>query len=316
MRIDPDIPILLIAALALAASIFVAVRARPPRATAIRRVLIALLLVGVGLRPVVGSVPVTGAALPVDVVILVDRTNSMAAEDWNGDQPRMAGVAADAPELLQVITGANVTLITFDSVARTEMPFVTDASAVGSMLETIGFQHSLYGTGSDIGLAVPLATQVLTKAKQQAPNRTRYLIYIGDGEQTLDDPPTSFAPLQPLLTGALVLGYGTEQGAKMKTGVGSEGHTADSSGNDAISKLDEANLRAIADQLGGNYLHRTKPGPIDYTIKFGAAEAAGEARFTGGLEIYWIAGLGIAALMAWELWVLMPKIRRARQELS
>lgn len=316
MRFDPSIPIVAIAALLLVLAIVAGVRGASARSAMIRRVLMAVLLVGVALRPVVGSVPIKGAALPVDVVILVDRTNSMGAEDWNGSERRVAGVTADAPELLKVITGARVTVISFDSHARIEMPFVTDSNAVAAILETIGFQASFYGYGSDIGLAVPLALEALTESEQEAPNRTRYLIYMGDGEQTVDTPPTSFEALEPLLTGALVLGYGTEAGGPMKNHRESDYYTTDGKGEPAISRIDEGNLQSIADQLGGEYLHRTQPGPIDFEITFGSAEADDEANYTGGLEIYWIPALGIAALLAWEIWALAPGFRRAREELS
>lgn len=315
MNFDPSLPLLVLAGALVALSLVFVVLARGRGAAGWRRLAMALLLVGVATRPNVGAVPIDGAAIPVDVVIMVDRTASMVAADWDGDQRRLAGVAADAGPLLEVLAGARITVLSFDNQARVEMPFVTDTDTVGTVLATIGFKESFYSTGSSISLAVPLAAEVLAESQAEAPDRTRYLVYIGDGEQTVAEPPASFEPLRQYLDGALVLGYGTEAGAQMISREGSDLYVTDSRGQPAISRIDEANLRAIADQLGGQYQHRAEPGPIDFQISFGQASATKTARYTGGLEVYWVPGLGIAALLLWELWALMPLIRQTGREL-
>lgn len=315
MNFNPSLPLLVIAGLLVLAGVAAVVAAKGRRGAALRRLAMALLLIGVALRPNVGAVPIAGASVPVDVVILVDRTTSMVAEDWNGDQRRLAGVASDATPLMEVLAGARIKVVTFDNIAKDELPFMTDTDTVATILETVGFKESYHSAGSSISLAVPLAEEILAESQSEAPDRTRYLIYIGDGEQTVPEPPASFEPLRQYLDGALVLGYGTEQGGRMVLWEGSDNYVTDGRGQPALSRINEDNLRTIAEQLGGQYQHRTAPGPIDFEIELGQASASDSTRYTGGLEVYWVPGLGIAALLLWELWAMVPIIRQTGREL-
>lgn len=317
MRFDPSPLLLAAAGILVVLAVLAMVATRRLDAAGWRRLGIALLLVGVGLRPNVGSVPVAGAAVPVDVVIMVDRTTSMGAHDWNGDQPRTAGITADIPELMGILAGAQLKVVTFDSVVRDELPFLTDTDAIGTILATTGYEESSYSHGSSISLAVPVVEQILAESKAQAPGRTRYVVYIGDGEQTIAEAPGSFEPLRPYLDGALVLGYGSEQGGPMYAGPYSDEFMSDpATGEPYLSRIDQDNLRQIAAELGGQYLHRTEPGPIDFRIELGSAEPSKTSRHTGGLEVYWVPGIGIGLLVLWELWALVPGIVRMRKGLS
>lgn len=315
MNFNPSPLVLGIAAVVVILALLGLVRTRASQLIWMRRIGIGLLLVGIGLRPNVGAVPLAGVTVPIDVLILVDRTMSMGAEDWNGDQPRLAGVAADAPALAAELAGARVSVLTFDSIVKTELPFTTDVDAVVSLLSSMTWQEPYAGVGTSIDLALPQAGEILTRSREQDPGRTRYLIYIGDGEQTVEQAPASFESLRPLLTGALVLGYGSQAGGPMKYRLDSDNYYPDLNGN-AISRIDEQNLRAIADQLGGEYFHRTEPGSISFPLTAGTGGASQTAqRYVGGLEVYWVPGLGVALLLLWELWDLVPIVRRARQEL-
>ena len=90
------------------------------------------------------------------------------------------------------------------------------------------------------------------------------MFYLGDGEQTTDLPPQSFAALAAYLDGGAVLGYGTSEGGPMPEffpptdlhQFGEEepepdpeaetSYIQDPAGGDAISRIDEAALQTIA----------------------------------------------------------------------
>lgn len=316
MRFDPNLTFMIIAGIVLLAALVSLFAPGGRRLRGLRRVLMGLLLVGVALMPKVGGVPLEGVSIPVDVVILADRTGSMGAEDWDGGKSRLEGISADAQELMTVLTGARMTVVTFDSQVKQEVPFTTDPDSIVSLLSSMGFQDMGRGEGSSISIALPLATELLAASQAEQPDRTRYLIYLGDGEQTSDKPIESFAPLRGLIDGALVLGYGTEQGGKMRAGWGNNDYYPDSNEPDGLarSRIDEDNLRQIADDLGGEYLHRTGPGPIDFQIEMGGGKSTRQT-YIGAMEAYWVPGLGVAFLLLLEVWDLVPALRRAREEL-
>jgi Ca-activated chloride channel family protein len=129
-----------------------------------------------------------------------------------------------------------------------------------------------------------------------------------DGEQTVQPAPRSFARLDPAVAGGAVLGYGTEDGARMRVYVGRDQtatlyiHDYDS-GADAISRIDEENLRRLAEQLGVTYVHRTEPSDVGDIAKASARQAG--SVYTGERDtarrLYWLPAFGVVALVLWQL---------------
>jgi len=102
------------------------------------------------------------------------------------------------------------------------------------------------------------------------------VFFITDGEDTSEQTLKSYSGLDKYVDGGAVLGYGTKEGGPMRP-VYYAGDTDepeylyyyddDFNRLKAISKLDEDNLKSIADDLGVEYVHMTKQSNIDDTIK-------------------------------------------------
>lgn len=317
-------PLWPLAALAFVAVVALAVaarrgraRPRPVRRAALRRLVMAVLVLLVAVRPVLGASSTRAMASDVDVLFVVDRTTSMAAEDWNGNQPRLRGVAHDVRKVAERYPGARFALVTFTDRGTVEMPFSTDATAVASLADSIQPEVYLYSRGSSISAGVETAAAVLRDAQTQGPGRTRHVVYVGDGEQTSNQPPGSFAPLTALTSGGAVLGYGTAQGGRMRTGIGDNQSYVEGPGGPGVSRIDEGNLRRIAAELGVDYLHRTAPDDPPVRGRSGGfAALAGDATVTSGTETYWVFALGLLALALAELWDRASAHRRLRRELA
>jgi len=127
-------------------------------------------------------------------------------------------------------------------------------------------------------------------------------------ERSSASPPTTrWRAFRAKLTDAGgVFGYGTEEGGPMKLttgGVdGADGGYIQYQGANAMSVIDEANLQTIADQLGVDYQHRTAdaeptlPKAPSTTTNYSKSGEIGNVT-----ELYWIAALVMAALLAVEL---------------
>lgn len=279
------------------------------RAEACSRVVIALVAVAIGLRPCATDEVEVITPSQVDLVVLLDRTASMGARDHEGGE-RMAGAGQDLVALTSA-AGANVSVIVFDDDARLAVPFTTDTRTLGTFFETVGWRPSAKATGSDISVAVDLAGQVLRDAAANRPDHTRFLVYAGDGEQTADTAPASFAPLAELVSDALVLGYGTARGGTMPTTPGGD-DVVRVDGAPARSTIDEEALRAIADDLGGSYEHRASASALP---TFAEAEARTQARVVPGREYYWMFALAGTPFLLHLLAVAVLSARTAREEL-
>lgn len=244
------------------------------------------------------------AASSVDVLLVVDTTSSIVAEDYNGNQPRLDGVRADAEALIDAYPGARFGLISFDGDAVLRMPFTNDTAALDSALQVLRPEFTMYSSGSSISIANKLIMNTLRAAAEVDGERARMVFYFGDGEQTSSKAPESFSEAKPYVDGGAVLGYGTTAGGPMKERTSYTSGTdryIQYQGSNALSVIDEANLQKIADELGVQYIHRDggafspPPAPsttIDYT-------STSTTQIAGSLS--WTIAIIVAALLAFEI---------------
>ncbi|WP_455903966.1 vWA domain-containing protein [Microbacterium sp.] len=258
------------------------------------------------LRPGIPGGATETLATDTDIVLVVDTTASIVAEDWNGDEPRLDGVRADVQAIVDEYPGARFALITFDASADLRMPLTTDTTALVSSLEVLRPEVTSQSRGSSIGIANQLLTDTLSNAAEASPDRSRMVFYFGDGEQTVTSPPEPFDGNEELTDAGAVLGYGTAEGGPMRLttgGVdGSSSEYIEYQGANALSVIDEANLEAIAADLGVEYQHRTAdaeltlPGAPSTTTSYAESGSVGTVT-----ELYWIAALVVVALLGVEL---------------
>ena len=74
------------------------------------------------LRPGIPGGTSQTLATDTDIVIVVDTTASIIAEDWDGDKPRLTGVRADVQSIVSEYPGARFSLISFDAAAQLRLP--------------------------------------------------------------------------------------------------------------------------------------------------------------------------------------------------
>ncbi|MBS1673679.1 MAG: VWA domain-containing protein [Actinobacteria bacterium] len=324
MILQPVIPVFLVIVLVvpvLAGAVWMLVRAvrrqgggAGPAVWALRVVLVmacGILL----LRPGLPDGHVRTLASATDVLIVVDTTASMVAEDWDGSagstpgastkQPRLAGVRADVRRIAEAYPGARFALITFDADAVLRLPLTTDTGALVSAVDVLQPEVTRQSKGSSIGIANALVAQTLQNAKKASPDRARMVFYLGDGEQTVSSDPESFASAKPLLSGGGVLGYGTAQGGPMRETTGALGGTGEYiqyQGTDALSRIDEKNLQTIAGELGVGYQHRTAQTTITLPPAPKSTSAYREDDpLSQPTDLSWIVALVVVALLCAEI---------------
>lgn len=115
----------------LAAAVWALARARTgaDRATWILRVALVLACTALAFRPGIPDGAARSVATDVDIVIALDNTASMLAEDWSGER-RMDGVTEDVRAIVEEYPGARFALIAFDDSAQLRLPLTTDTSAL------------------------------------------------------------------------------------------------------------------------------------------------------------------------------------------
>ena len=286
------------------------------------RVVMVIAALGLVLRPGIPGGQTQTLTTSVDVVFVVDTTSSMAAEDWRGGEQRLAGVKEDIASLLDDFAGARFALVSFDSAPQLRVPFTSDASAVDSAVGALSTEITLYSQGSDIGNAAPLLVDMLSRAAEAAPERSRVLFYLGDGEQTASSSPTSLEGVARWLNGGSVLGYGTEEGGRM---LERQSYVLDdeggalyiqdpSTGEDALSRIDIPALESIASQLGVGFQHRVAGTEVQVPSVTASTVPVADGGSTGSvLELYWIFAAVLLVLVLRELVLLALAATRMRE---
>lgn len=270
-----------------------------------RRVAIVALTIGILLQPGFEGARAPEPSADVEILVVVDRTRSMAALDHQSG-PRIYGVQRDLTAIAAAVPGARFGLVTYGSSVELELPFTSDLTTFRTAVETLRLEGPFDGSGSTADRPLETMREILARADEQHPERRRFLIFASDGENTTAEEQASFAELDALLDGGIVLGYGTDAGAKMPQSDDlspDDGYVYDQErGEDAISSIDEGNLRSIAQELGVGYEHRADETGADRL-------ASGfEARLDGSEEdapvrgdVTWLLGLVLLALTLLEL---------------
>lgn len=304
--------------LCLGASVLIWKNRRTPsqRRAWIRRLVLVLLLLVVALRPVTpGGSRAAGNGL-LDVYFVIDTTVSATAEDYNGNRPRIEGMRHDVKQIAKDLVGARFSIITFDNHALQALPLTHDTTTLASAVDTISIQDEFYAVGSSIDTGLDTLHKELERIAKKAPNRGRVVFYMGDGEQTADTQPKSFSSIKQLIKGGAVMGYGTESGGKMADEVRRQfspdknAYIKDHSIKDystptpdAVSKIDQKNLQAIASQAGLKYFHRTAPNDTkEITNGIDIGEIIQQSSETDAYnDWYWVVVPGIVLLLYIEL---------------
>jgi len=274
----------------------------------LRSVMVVLLIV-MAFRPSITGGSANLGLSNFDVIFAIDTTNSMVAEDYDGNKPRLEGVKKDIQNLTKNLAGARFSVMTFDNNASVILPLTTDATATVTAANTVSQEISYYSLGSAIDKPVELLKKTLSEYQKSKPDRTRLLFYFGDGEQTIEAKPKSFSELNSLLDGGVVLGYGTEAGGRMKEFTGSDTFkndeyitdysSKDFTRKDALSKIDETNLKTIAKEIGGFYENRTKPTDTANIVKKLSVEKLEKTTVdvNATTDLYWLLGIPFVLLL-------------------
>lgn len=325
MTLDPLMPLwastLLFGPLLILAAVLLVRRDRH-RLAWLRRLLIVVLLVVIALRPVTPQPGEQTERMNANVLFVVDRTGSMAAEDGPGGATRLSAAKEDMREIMEVTAGSRYSIIAFDSAATEQLPLTTDAGAARAWVDTLETEPTAYSQGSNIDRALPVLTSAVTEATEQDPDSHLIVYLLTDGENTDGEATQSFASLASRIDAGAVLGYGTAEGGPMKAQGGQNDgeYITDPSGARGISQLDERNLRRIADQLRLPLMLRTgseeplAPTIEDLDLHPIPLEEMGRAPSYD--DWYWIASIPMTLLFIWELGAITYRLPRRREAVS
>ncbi|RKM58118.1 VWA domain-containing protein [Butyrivibrio sp. X503] len=280
--------------------------------TVIRLSLIYVLAFIVGLRPVLKDDKYEFSTKNLDVLFVIDTTISMWAQDYDGSDPRIDGAIKDAKYIADELIGSNFALVTFDDQAHVISPYTQDITYVESLIDTLAPPDSSYAMGSDMSLPYKDMESLLVSSSKKE-NRKAIVVFISDGEITNGNELTSYEPLKQYVDAGVVLGYGTRDGGQMRAS-GYGWIIDESTGEKALSMIDEDNLKGIADDLGLIYNNMNNGrAQLESTVQYIKDSSKTVEDQVNGVEkykdIYYIFAAMLAVLLLAEACII---VRRGR----
>ena len=184
----------------------------------------------------------------VEVIIALDVSNSMLAEDIQPDRLTRAKQALS--RLIDNLENDKIGLIVFAGDAYTQIPITTDYISAKMFLSTIG-PDMVPKQGTAIGAAINLGMRSFTPGE----DKSKAMIIITDGENHEDDPVAKAEEASKAGIVIHTIGIGSSQGVPVPffTG-GRRDYLKDNDGNTVITRLDEEILKKIAINAGGTYV--------------------------------------------------------------
>lgn len=211
---------------------------------------VAYLLLIIGLaNPQIGSRYEEVKRQGIDLIIALDVSNSMLAEDIRPNRLERAKQAIS--RLLEKLRDDRIGIVIFAGDAYLQLPFTSDYAAAKMFLANVS-NESVLAQGTAIGAAIETSVRALPHAS----SRSRAIIIISDGENHEDD---AVSEAQRARSAGIVvhtLGIGSPGGSPVPETYNGQrnGFKKDASGSTVISRMNPAMLQEVASAGGGKFV--------------------------------------------------------------
>jgi Ca-activated chloride channel family protein len=184
----------------------------------------------------------------VEVIIALDVSNSMLAEDIKPN--RLDRSKQAIANLVDQLDNDKIGLIVFAGDAYTQIPVTVDYVSAKMFLSTVN-TNIVPKQGTAIGAAIDLGIRSFSPSNSES----RAIVIITDGENHEDDPLA--AADEAIKSGIVIytIGIGSPEGSPIPISTGTRTEfLKDHEGNTVITKLDERVLQELASKTGGKYV--------------------------------------------------------------
>lgn len=207
---------------------------------------LAFFLFVIGLaRPQIGAKLSEHEAKGAEIMMCLDVSNSMLAEDYSPNRLERAKLAIS--RIVDRLQEDRIGLIVFAGSSFVQLPITTDYVSAKMFLNSID-TGSVPVQGTAIGDAVLTAARSFSEQSE----KSRAIIVITDGENHEDDPVDAVRQVAEMGIKVYTIGVGSLRGQPIPK----DGQLMkDREGNIVVSRLDEGTLQQMAEAGNGAYVH-------------------------------------------------------------
>ena len=204
------------------------------------------LLIFAAARPQLGSKLREVKAEGVEMMLVVDVSNSMLAEDFEPNRLERTKYAIN--KLFEGLQQERVGLVAFAGEPKVQLPITSDYRMAQAFAKRLS-PTLVAEQGTDVAKALELA--MLSFSSQS--ERSRVIVLITDGENHEDDAIAAAKKAQELGIQVFVIGIGKPEGAPIPK-PGTNDYFKDRSGQVVVSRLNEEMCQQIAQAGSGIYV--------------------------------------------------------------
>lgn len=195
-------------------------------------------------RPQMGAILKEHKTRGAEVMIVLDVSNSMLAEDYSPNRLERAKLAIS--RMVDKLRDDRIGMVVFAGNSFVQLPITTDYVSAKMFLSSISTQ-SVPIQGTAIGEAISTALRSFSAQS----DKSRAIIVITDGENHEDDPVAAASQAAELGVRVFTIGIGSPEG-KMIPFEGD--YLRDKEGNPVVTRLDESVLQEVASAGKGLYV--------------------------------------------------------------
>lgn len=199
-------------------------------------------------RPQIGAKLKERSTKGVEIMIALDVSNSMLAEDYSPNRLERAKLSISS--LVDRLRDDRIGLVVFAGTSFVQLPVTTDYASAKMFLNSIGTE-SVPVQGTAIGDAITTCIRSFSAQSE----KSRAIILITDGENHEDDPVAAAKQAAEMGIRVFTIGVGSPEGKPVP--VNGE-LIKDKEGNIVVSRLDENILKDVARAGNGVYVRAGK----------------------------------------------------------
>lgn len=233
-------------------------------------------------NPVFGTRKVSGTVESMELVLVLDISNSMNVRDIQPETSRLAIARRAMIQLINHLHGEKIGIVVFAGSAYIQLPMTSDYEAAKMFINEIE-TDMISRQGTNIAQAFDVAAHVFTQEET-----SKAIILVTDGEDHEGGIETSWPPLKDRGVQLAILGLGTTTGGLVPNNPDKPelGYKTDSRGTPIHSRLNNRLVAEIAQKTGAfsmisqqaypdlsglltqiNHLERSKIDNFEFEVK-------------------------------------------------
>lgn len=261
------------------------------------------------MQPAFGNKKVQATTNGVELIFVVDISNSMNTKDVGGDDSRLTAAKRAMNQFINQAPAAKVGMLVFAGSVYPQLPLTADKSAAKMHVDELSTSF-ISNQGTNISAALMESSVFFSKEKT-----AKVLVLITDGENHEGGIDPAINQLKEKNIQLLILGLGSEKGGLVPVNdAPNSKYLRDDMGRTVISKLNVGMIQDIASKAEGDFMVSSDAFPNINALltQINSSETTNEVDLEFEVKenrYQWPLFLALVLVLIWWGWEAFPTIK-------